>query len=115
MKKIILILFLTSIFAEYNNPNGKPFTLNVKIYQGRIEGPKNDNSYQVEAGSGGLSLKLPISSKVTILGGFYQDGYVKFTPANWSDNIYQSEGTYVNNVYYGGIELHLPLYKIWEN
>ena len=108
MKKIILILFLTSIFSEHSNPNGKPFTLNVKIYQGRIEGPKN--GIINENGSGGLSLKLPISSKVTILGGFYQDGYV-----NYSDNFYQSEGTYTNNVYYGGIELHLPLYKLWEN
>ena len=105
MKKIILILFLTFIFAEYNNPNGKPFTLNVKIYQGRIEGPKD------ETGSGGLSLKLPISSKVTILGGFYQDGYI-----NYSDQgIYENGFTYTNNVYYGGIEMHLPLYKLWEN
>ena len=29
MKKIILIIFLTFIFSEYNNPNGKPLTLNI--------------------------------------------------------------------------------------
>ena len=37
MKKIILILFLTFIVAEYNNPNGKPFTLNVSVnYDGNF-------------------------------------------------------------------------------
>ena len=39
MKKIILILFLTSIFAEYTNPNGKPFTLNIKFDVQSVRAP----------------------------------------------------------------------------
>ena len=31
MKKIILILFLTFVFTEYNNPNGKPGLLTVSF------------------------------------------------------------------------------------
>ena len=57
MKKIILILFLTFIVAEYNNPNGKPFTLNVSVnYDG--------NFFELDS-------NIPINNYITINGGIY--------------------------------------------
>ena len=59
MKKIILILFLTFIFAEYNNPNGKPFTLNVSV--------NYDGNYFT------LDSNIPINKYMTINGGIYTE------------------------------------------
>lgn len=65
MKKIILILFLASTFAEHNNPNGKAFTLNVKFC---FEYDKAENSEPKV-----LEANMPINEYLTIHGGAYVD------------------------------------------
>ena len=101
MKKIIIILFLTSIFAEHNNPNGKPFTLNIKFDVQRSSFPWQHYDFRTNA-------NMPISPYFTIYGGFYEDRYEKTY-----DQV--STSTEDVDVYYGGLELHLPLYEIWKN
>ena len=104
MKKIILIIFLTSIFAEYNNPNGKPLTLNV--------GTKLEFSDEVAIN---IYANMPITSWLTINGGYYQDRYEYYWASmyqySWEDEATFSDGRYDTSydVFYVGAELHIPL------
>ena len=100
MKKIILIVFLTCIFAEYNNPNGKPLTLNISasIFI--------DNSLGHSIGK--VDGNLPINNWLTINGGWfldkYQQSYIRF-----DDGVYLSEQMKNHDRFSGGIEIHIPL------
>ena len=108
MKKIILILFLTSIFAEYNNPNGKPFTLNISANIGNTDGYNG----------GEIKINMPITSWITINGGWYNDRYKNIFTRIETEEPLRLENIYSNgfyDVFCFGVELHLPLYKIWEN
>ena len=62
---------------------------------------------------------MPITSWLTINGGYYQDRYESYSTSisQWSDNIYFYEYWYDTfyDVFYVGAELHLPLYEIWKN
>ena len=115
MKKIILILFLTFIFSEYNNPNGKPFTLNIKV---NWEFHKNEyNNEWSDTGNsilyGRLDANMPITSLLTINGGVFIDRFERFTPEIFDIPFSRVSSLYP--VFTVGAELHLPLYKIWEN
>ena len=92
MKKMILIIFLTSIFAEYNNPNGKPLTLNV--------GTKIDLDVGIN-----IYANMPITSWLTINGGYYQDKYESYSYGLYYDYTYDD----YYDVFYFGAELHIPL------
>lgn len=105
MKIIILILFLTPILSEHNNPNGKPFTLNLSINY-------NGDFFK-------LNSNMPINEYVTINGGVYvedEHGH------SWRTvDIWNQDGDLINehfnnefSVFYLGAELHMPLYKIWK-
>ena len=68
MKKKMLIIFLTFIFSEYNNPNGKPLTLNI--------GTKVEFSDEVSIN---IYANMPITSRLTVNGGYFQDRYQHYS------------------------------------
>ena len=124
MKKIILIatIILTTLNAkevDFKNPNGRPFLLTASIY-----------------GEHGFYLTLPISKWITIGAGLYNPLHRDFHPnkhmyiVTGADNAncdLNSGGEGYCNIsgeftarrietkaLIGKIDIHIPLYKLWE-
>ena len=117
MKKLITIMsilmfsttyggnLINNLFKTQNsNPNGHPFTLNISSVF--VDADNASFHFRTE-------INLPINSWLTIKGGKFEDrdthrGYDKegdiLTPVK------------VNNhkIFYTGVEIHLPVYKIWN-
>ena len=106
MKKIILILFLTFVFTEYNNPNGKAGLLTVSF------------NVQIEhqpyyTGSPGIddivtTIILPINSYLTVKGSLGPDKLEHYH----SGNIEIESEWFLQYSY--GLEIHAPIYKIFQ-
>ena len=107
MKKILLLLLTSSLFSGVfdglENPNGKPFTLNLSAQM--------DMSW----GYGNVSFNLPINSWITIKGIYFKDYYETTRVFQLSNgNVYGTDYRGEYDVYDLGLEVHLPLYKLWE-
>jgi hypothetical protein len=126
MKKLILLLLITFSFsAGHQNPNGRPFSLNVKLDYFNHEkkqvydydGPNDDNWFSTRDREQFIvTFTLPVSEYLTlstrlnngINGSFYAAGVGEPAGNNLFDMYSLQEKSYFS------AELHLPLYKLWE-
>lgn len=125
MSRLFSILILSSsilIADEFMNPNGRPFLLTISsnIIVSEGAGDTFDPNQQMYNLSGArFDITLPISSFITLKTGLYPDSYSRsdkyIVEGEFSD--YKLEGydrmIEIYKTYYG-IDLHLPLYKLWE-
>ena len=110
MKRLILILILlvsTAICKEHYNPNGRPYTLNISIVNAQTYDLSIWDDVTVK-GVLNFDINMPLNNMLTLKIGFYEDAYyshdgagvpLEETIARWG---------------YAGLDLHLPLYKLWE-
>ena len=122
MKKLLFTIFVCSTlsaglfsrFSNLENPNGEPFTLTVST---------SINTYLDHKASGGYHCKLPISSLLSVNAGIYRDYRLSIAgrePGEHSHYSHQPDWEdgrkwlQAQNIRYYGMELHLPIYKLWK-
>tara|TARA_Y100001968_G_scaffold254680_1_gene240641 strand:- start:305 stop:652 length:348 start_codon:yes stop_codon:yes gene_type:complete len=115
MKKIILILFLTFVYTEYNNPNGKPGLLTVSFNVLTEHKPNYTRSHPLNHSTNDIvtTIILPINSYLTVKGSLGPDRWEHYHNYNPNSGNLELEGEYFLRYSYG-LEIHAPIYKIFQ-
>ena len=116
---VFIVLLLGTISAEHFNPNGKPYTLNVKVnilheVNKEVSGEGiNDEDMQTHLRPN-IYLNMPISKYITINGGLtFVPQSEEYLRNSYLDNNLTSR-VGIAEVFTFGLEAHLPLYKLFD-